>query len=543
MAKTRSELVTQSNNTFQDGPPANITPPNHRQFNEDSINSAVMQNDDNLFQGENTFQQKIVSSVGAGFTAFESVDGYIVLNNGGIQMPAGDLEVGGNSTLGYTFVETLQQKFKTAPIVVGPTISTLDLTGADGNILYIEGDATLTDFTTDQIGIIYYAIFVGTCKFFFNGTNILPPCGFVMYPNDILVFTFTESNVIRVLARHRATNEVSGQLNGQNFYTCTTPEDALFLQTYGMLDVGATYKVPSAINIPYNSSYLWDVYLKAERPNGFETTCYVKSNDNNNIFQKALFAGDFTAGSILITDSLDASTLTLTWANIQDNVNTQFMVNGSKAFVRDDFGTNFNGNIHFSTFDNTPQVKNILNLQDQNTMNFGRIKNSYNFIDPTPYFFKNSGSGVNEWGNNAQFEYGGISGGAIIAYNTNFGNDILDSLSLFGVFYTVVNDIVTVSVRGKADTTFTMGVSGKEFWLYFPLPFALDALYAGGGTGSVNFDELGNESDQGGICYPSEIDAWSCLFRSKHKQIISNLTGINFAFTFTYQTYPNIADE
>jgi hypothetical protein len=37
--KTLSELITQSNNTFQDSPPANITPPNHRAWNVDAIDT------------------------------------------------------------------------------------------------------------------------------------------------------------------------------------------------------------------------------------------------------------------------------------------------------------------------------------------------------------------------------------------------------------------------------------------------------------------------------------------------------------------------
>jgi hypothetical protein len=54
--KTRAELITESNNTFKDTPAGNITPPNHRAFNNDLIDSMGNLNDSNTFVGNNTFQ-------------------------------------------------------------------------------------------------------------------------------------------------------------------------------------------------------------------------------------------------------------------------------------------------------------------------------------------------------------------------------------------------------------------------------------------------------------------------------------------------------
>jgi hypothetical protein len=54
--KTRTQLSSESDSTFQDSPPANITPSNHRAFNEDCIDSFANLEDTNTFEAANTFQ-------------------------------------------------------------------------------------------------------------------------------------------------------------------------------------------------------------------------------------------------------------------------------------------------------------------------------------------------------------------------------------------------------------------------------------------------------------------------------------------------------
>lgn len=53
--KNRADLISQSDSTFQDSPIGNITPPNHREFNNDSIDSFANLNDINQFLGVNDF--------------------------------------------------------------------------------------------------------------------------------------------------------------------------------------------------------------------------------------------------------------------------------------------------------------------------------------------------------------------------------------------------------------------------------------------------------------------------------------------------------
>ena len=53
--KNRADLISQSDSTFQDSPIGNITPPNHREFNNDSIDSFANLLDSNDFLGVNEF--------------------------------------------------------------------------------------------------------------------------------------------------------------------------------------------------------------------------------------------------------------------------------------------------------------------------------------------------------------------------------------------------------------------------------------------------------------------------------------------------------
>lgn len=57
--QTRTQLSNQSDSTFQDSPPANIIPSNHRAFNEDCIDSFANLEDSNTFESTNEFQDVV----------------------------------------------------------------------------------------------------------------------------------------------------------------------------------------------------------------------------------------------------------------------------------------------------------------------------------------------------------------------------------------------------------------------------------------------------------------------------------------------------
>lgn len=57
--KTRTALQTQNTTTFKDQPAGNITPPLHRTFNNDLIDSAANLSDSNAYTGVNTFNATV----------------------------------------------------------------------------------------------------------------------------------------------------------------------------------------------------------------------------------------------------------------------------------------------------------------------------------------------------------------------------------------------------------------------------------------------------------------------------------------------------
>jgi len=62
-AKNRTDLTNQSSDTFQDAPPANITPENHRIFNDDFILSAASILDKNEFLHQQVFAPRIALDI------------------------------------------------------------------------------------------------------------------------------------------------------------------------------------------------------------------------------------------------------------------------------------------------------------------------------------------------------------------------------------------------------------------------------------------------------------------------------------------------
>jgi hypothetical protein len=94
--KTRTQLTTASNNTFKDTPPANITPPNHRAFNNDCIDSFANLEETNTFSGINTFNASVKVNNKLD-TAYAFLGGGATMNLGAA--PGNFLEIGNS---GYT---------------------------------------------------------------------------------------------------------------------------------------------------------------------------------------------------------------------------------------------------------------------------------------------------------------------------------------------------------------------------------------------------------------------------------------------------------
>jgi hypothetical protein len=294
--KTRAQLITESDATFLDNSLGQIIPSNHRIFNDNVGESAAILKNENTFEEVNTFQQTIISDVADNENAFSSANGNVFLTNG-------DLDVGGQTNLNTTLIKVLQNAFKTTEITAS---STLDLSATDGNLIYIESDATIDSFS-GKVGQVFYAIFTGTCIWDYSIGNIQPPTTFKTFPNDVLIFSFITDTTIRVFALYRSTDEVNVQLNGQNYFQINLPQDALDLASQNCLAVGATYRVLGAFEMPKMSGIYYDVYLRASTPSTYEPTCYLSNTtEQQGVLQKAWFTGGFETQDIFVVETLDS---------------------------------------------------------------------------------------------------------------------------------------------------------------------------------------------------------------------------------------------
>ena len=98
-AKTKSELITQSNDTFFDNTTGLIIPTNHRAFNDDCIDSFANQEDNNSFNGINTFNAAVKVNNRLD-TAYADLGGGSVMDIGAA--PANFLRLGGEN---YTITD------------------------------------------------------------------------------------------------------------------------------------------------------------------------------------------------------------------------------------------------------------------------------------------------------------------------------------------------------------------------------------------------------------------------------------------------------
>lgn len=515
--KTRSQLTTQSNGTFQDAPPANITPTNHRQYNDDLVDSAAMVADGNTFSAGNTFEQTVISTVSANTDALFAADGDIYLQGGGI-------DCGGSSSLNTTFIRTLQNAFD--PTVYYASNPTLDLSNAEGNIIYIEGDGEINSWIGVQ-GRFYHAIFTGNVYWNVQGGDVMPNNNFQMFPNDTLIFVFVTNSNIRIVGRYRATDSVNNQNNGQNYYQINLPQDALDLMGSGRLDVGATYRVMGAIELPKLSGYFWDVYLKATNPDLFAETCYIKCADFNGTEQKAWFTGSFDGGAILITDKLD-TTVDLTWGLANSNAgggSTVYAKGGAKTFINDN-DLWFNGYV-FHNLDGKTQVKNILDCRESNNA-FGAIWNCLDALNnQVPYFIPNHGNTANGvYG--ANFTLRPVpTVSQVQGYNRNNVN-INITINDYNCSYQVVNDTCVVYFYADVITRFTGGNSTREAVIRLPIPFSGQGANRNPyGYGTLRNITGTNHSDMGLLVtrhsseYMEITAKWSSAINSDQTCIIS----------------------
>jgi hypothetical protein len=520
--KTRAQLQTESDATFLDNSSGQIIPENHRIYNDNVGESAAILNNENIFEEQNTFYKTIIGEVADAENAFSSIDGNIFLTNG-------DLDVGGQTNLNTTLIRVLQNAFKTTPITAS---GTLDLSATDGNLIYIEGDATIDSFAGKN-GQVFYAIFTGTCIWDYSIGNIQPPTTFKTFPNDVLIFSFITDTTIRVFALYRNTDEANVQLNGQNYFQINVPQDALDLASQNCLAVGATYRVLGAFEMPKLSGIFYDVYLRASTPSTYEPTCYIaNTTDQQGVLQKAFFTGSFAAESIFVVETLD-STNGITWAQALMNGDggSLFALGGAKSFIEDpDVG--FYGDATFMTNSYYPIAQNLLDIQDSGK--FGRIME----ISTAPTFISHSAfgnAGTILFGKN-WYTIGLPSNGAInTAWLALYSSPLSPTLiTNYRVQYKVVNDICTLDFYATLTGFFNQNVaSPRELWAILPTPFdiAADSIFS---TGSVRISS-GNHQDQGLLCEAIPTNQLYFKITSKHNSSLTTIQTVIMSGTISFQ--------
>ena len=503
--KTRAQLQTESDATFLDNSTGQIVPENHRIYNDNVGESAAILKDSNTFEQETYFDGAIDVNNGINVNPDAYANFYATINSavgddvnavysqqGNILLEEGDLDVGGQTNLNTTFIRTLQNAFD--PTIYYATNPTLDLSLAEGNIIYIEGDGEINSWMGVQ-GRIYHAIFTGNVWWNANGGDVAPETNIHIFPSDTLIFVFTTTSAIRIIGIHRASVYQSNQYNGQNYFQINHPQDALNLASSGQLDIGATYKVMGAFELGKLSGVYYDVYLRAKTQDIFESTCYISHDDSSNgVLQKALFTGNFDQGSILISDYLDTA-VGITYPFAATNYEIQFALTGAKAYIEDG-NIGFFGDATFATDGGKPIYQNLLNVETTDAR-YGRIMNvSEESADRWITHSKYATAGTILFGN--KWYTTGLP--SVSAINTLFASIIgsgTTTLTSYRLSYTVVNEICTLNFYCELTGSFTYGASGREVWVLLPTPFLISAgSYFSTGTCR---NGSGNHQDQGVI--------------------------------------------
>jgi hypothetical protein len=511
-AKTRTQLKNQSDGTFQNAPPANITPTNHRTFNNDFIDSAANLLTENTFTEDNTFQQKITAGLASG-TALEVTSANIDVLQGNISAPEGEI------SSATAIFDILKFKLSATSFNV-PLDGLVDLSSLDGNLITITNpdDNQIWGFVGGLPNTIYYATFDHTTKFSANGLLN----AFVINPNDIVIFLYVQSDDIRCLGIKRN--------GGQEYFVLADYTAYDLLRVNNLWQPGAEYVLDNYYEYP--SGYVWSVKVKAIDNSNLDPVAYIRKNAE--WIPVLMTNTDLSPGSLPIagqTNVLDEMQLLVIENN---NLEPQWEF-GSNLVVYSDANSVAGGLMKSRMFidsANHPIKRNVLNINTNQTSFFGRIEPST--INTDVRFYAHHGRFITAWGNHPLFE-NGFNNTDLTTQNSILGNEI-GNVSIHDATYMVVNDLVTINASVSCEGKFDQGVYGHEFLLYFPLPF-FNFDEFGCGNGAVRFNDISNHETIGAIV--SGIDQERCLVAAKWSSAINSATGITINFSFSYITNLN----
>ena len=458
--KSRATLTSDSDGIFIDNTSGLIIPANHRTFNDDVIESVANLTDDNTFDGVNEFDNLVIQRQVAAY------------------YPAGTI---------------------------------VDLSAADGNIIYIDGTTTIEGFV-GNVGQIMYVTFVdGLVIDATGGASMRPPHNIKANAGDTFIFHFTETNVVRVLGHWRQ--------NGQQWFQLADVTAYQDLVNAEALQIGSQYLIINGYEYP--TGFSWSILFRALSSNLIDTRAYI--GRNGGWIPVSLPDGTLDPGTMPISTMSDFADR-LTFDEWLANAGSPQWTTGGSAVIElpeEQFYAHApvdSGNVGIR--------RNLLNFYNKDEPYFGRIL--FSELNSANKFYPHDGN-YSAWGNNLDFE-AGITPLNLVDWNlTTHGNEV--AITSIIASYTIVNDTCTIYFQMTGDNKFDLGTSGHEFYLYMPLPFEAVGNYCG--NGSVRFTDINNRHDNGAIV--TAVDQYSCLFSSKWQTAISSTTGIIASGSYTYK--------
>jgi hypothetical protein len=468
--KTRSQLKTQSNNTFLDNSAGEITPVNHRTWNDDAIDSVANLEDANTFENINTFDGDTTFNTATinGVSNFEAT----------INANSDILNNAFNATGDSFFIKGILQLNNYSSNIMAA--ATVDLSIVSATVIYIEGATTINGFTGLANQIVNIT-FINDVLLEELGVAFFPSQSYQIYAGDSLIGIFTSPTQLRILTIKRRVADYYVLNSIATFRDLVVASALMGGQNY----LVKGYNYPAGGGNPLN----WEILFFATDSNSYDPNVRIRpqvgtaySSNSKKFYdaQTTVTNGSIGSGDIILTGDT-GSEYPISRFIADANQNEIFWGFGASAWGTGSSFQGFSGKIPFSQF-GEPIYQNIQNLGNYSQPWFGKMLNSYYWSDVR--FYPNSGYANQYWGNSIYENPVGLTIAQMNQLQVAEGNTGATIIATPQATYSVVNDMVTCYFSIEMSSPWNKGTSGREIWLYLPLPFtfALDNQCFGHGT-------------------------------------------------------------
>lgn len=510
--KTRTTLQNDSDSIFLDNTSGQIIPANHRDFNDDIIDSCANLEDNNVFDGDNQF------------TGMLQADGATTINGTADFNAAATF----NDTATFNGESTFNDKVTHAAQVVsgyaGATIAsadTIDLTNVDGNLIFITGTTEINTIL-GNIGAIFYCTFVNGTDIVPIGTSIQPQKSLRYNAGDTIIFVIQAANQIRILGRYRDGGSFSEQSAFTIDYYDFTPLVAnSLLQVGAVYDVGGVPNLTNFLGIP-----AFNLRVTAASANTLIKRAILYLPDY--FIPVWIGSSDIADIKIYGPESSELNTFNIDQFNT-DNQNSPLYYPGSQVVLAD-------GIQNFRAL-----VTQYYDAQRINLIEYTQKGLAGIYIQDSlgnRFWYRNDGThdiADNRWGNNPDFEFTGVTAALLEDYNTNNFNNLI-VVSSIEANYQIVNQLCTITINCVFESSFESEGCGHSALLYFPLPFRVtNAIVRGNGIGhgSLEFVNLCNHPNIG-VFGTTLSDLYACVFSAKWSNNINTPEFVRMSASYTY---------